>query len=169
MSHHTAMPEEKHPDQNPIPTGITQTQLIANLNDSTDRLISLFGWNNLAMHHDDMRGVIKNHLRIINDTYNRMLKDKQQSLMEEILDKIQHSSLNVGGDVRINQYENGGCYSVTGVTVSDSFGNTFKFESKAATNEYCRQTGMTQRWYFLPAKLQYIPSYMWPLDEAHNG
>jgi hypothetical protein len=112
--------------------------------------------------HGAMKKVIKNHIRMMNDAYIRMLKQKKQRLMDEILDKIQHSSLSVGGDVPINQYENGGCYSVIGVIVSDSFGNKFQFNSHAASNEYSQQTGYTSKWFSIPNNLKYIPSYMWP-------
>ena len=37
--------------------------------------------------HGAMKSVIKNHLRMMNDSYIRMLKQKKQSLMDEI-DKI---------------------------------------------------------------------------------
>lgn len=134
------------------------------LNDSADILMTTYSWNDLAMH-GDMREIIKNHLRMINDAYIRKLKDKKQELMDEIRDKLQNSSISVGGDVPINQYQNGGCYFVTGVTVSDSFGNKFQFECHAASVDYCRQTGCTQEWISLPSNLKYIPSYMWPQED----
>lgn len=140
---------------------MTTQQLDEQVNDSAEILMATYEWNDLAMH-GDMKKVIKNHIRMMNDAYIRMLKQKKQSLMDEILDKIQHSSLSVGGDVPINQYENGGCYSVIGVIVSDSFGNKFQFNSQAASNEYSQQTGYTRKWFSIPNNLKYIPSYMWP-------
>ena len=102
---------------------------------------------------------------MINDEYIRKLKEKKQGLMDEIRDKIQNSDLIVGGDGPINQYQNGGCYFVTGVIVSDSFGNKFEFDSYAASADYYKNTGYTREWTSLPSNLKYIPSYMWPQED----
>ena len=140
-------------------------QLDEQVNNSAELLIATFGWNDLAIHQDDMKAVVKNHLRMINEAYIRMLKQKKQSLMHEIRDKIQHSSLSSGCCTDINHYKNGGCYAVTGVIVSDSFGNKFEFNSKAGSIEYNKQTGYTRKWFTLlysNNNSDYIPSYLWP-------
>ena len=147
---------------------MTTQHLHEQVNDSAEFLMATYEWNDLAMH-GAMKSVIKNHLRMMNDSYIRMLKQKKQSLMDEILDKIQHSSLSVGGDVPINMYKNGGCYSIIGVIVSDSFGNKFKFDSDPASNEYSQQTGYTSKWFSIPNNLKYIPSYLWPQEDDVNS
>lgn len=151
----------------PEPLNMNSEELSETLNDSADILMATYGWNDLALH-GDMRKVIKNHLRMVNDEYIRKLKEKKQGLMDEIRDKLQNSSLSVGGDVPINQYQNGGCYFVTGVTVSDSFGNKFQFDSHAASVDYYQHTGYTSEWTSIPSNLKYIPSYMWPQEDDVN-
>jgi len=164
MSEYNEIPVRHDPE----PLDMSPEQLDEELNDSADILMATYGWNDLALH-GDMRRVIKNHLRMINETYIRKLKEKKESLMDEIRDRIQHSSISVGGDVPINEYQNGGCYFVTGVTVSDSFGNKFQFDSNAASVEYHQQTGYTSKWCSLPSNLKYIPSYMWPQEDYMNS
>jgi hypothetical protein len=104
--------DEIHEKYDPEPLNMNSEELSETLNDSADILMATYGWNDLAMH-SDMRKVIKNHLRMINDAYIQKLKEKKQGLMDEIRDKLQNSDLNVGGDGPINQYQNGGCYFVT--------------------------------------------------------
>ena len=155
---------EIHEKYDPEPLNMNSEELSETLNDSADILMATYGWNDLALH-GDMRKVIKNHLRMINDEYIQKLKEKKQGLMDEIRDKIQNSDLIVGGDGPINQYQNGGCYFVTGVIVSDSFGNKFEFDSYAASVDYYKNTGYTREWTSLPSNLKYIPSYMWPQED----
>lgn len=151
-------------DYAPLPANLTPEQLAEEVSDSAEILMATYGWNDLGIH-GEMKSIIKDHLRMLNEIYNSKLKEKKLLLEAEILDAINYSTLNMSG---FNEYKNGGCYTVTGVIVSDSFGNKFEFDSTPATNEYNQKTGLTREWFPLPRNLQYIPSYMWP-QEGHDN
>jgi hypothetical protein len=74
MSEYNEIPVRHDPE----PLDMSPEQLDEELNDSADILMATYGWNDLALH-GDMRRVIKNHLRMINETYIRMLKEKKES------------------------------------------------------------------------------------------
>ena len=126
-------------------------------------LMTTYGWS-----HPDLQSrfeeIVKNQISELDAEYNRMVENHNSSLAEQIRDALRWGDLETvtqksDGEIICAPnrclYQDGGSFTISAVTVTDSFGNNFQFEN-LTVNPEIEPSG--RHWYI--ANL-YTPSWNW--------